>query len=166
MADGSPQPEIAESRHGFLVDDLRILIPRAVRSQYLPDTPVFPVPRASPRLRGIVHWRGQAILAIDPTKTPAPQLPVIGTCNLLLIGPDGEAIGLVLDAPPVVVSGARSVDPVGKPDCWLTDTLTDARVDDQQRVWWEFELSAIAQCMHTAQLANGHPRVPTSNAGA
>ncbi len=157
MADGSPQaePEVAETRHGFLVDDIRVLIPRAVRSQYLPNTPVFPVPRASARLRGLVHWRGQAILAIDPANEPAAELPVIGNCHLLLIGPDDQAIGFVQSKPPVAVTGTKSVDPVIKPDCWLRDALTDAVVDDQQRVWWELDLSAIAHCMHDAQLNDG-----------
>lgn len=155
MATGSAPRADDEPRHGFLVGDVRVLIPRAIRSQYLPKVSVFPVPRATPRLRGLVHWRGQAVVAIDAADPPAPDLPVIGICNLLLIGPDDDAISLVQSAPPSVVHLTDALaEAAEKPDCWIAQALVAQRVDVNQQAWWELDLAQFVQCMHDAQMLN------------
>lgn len=143
-----------EPRHGFLVDEVCVLIPRATQSQYLPGVTVFPVPRATPRLRGLVHWRGQGVVAIDVVDQPSAQLPVIGCCDLLLIGHDDNAIALLQGAPPQVVRLAdvrsKIADAPTKPLCWLSDALLEPRMDENRQVWWELDMAEIAQRMHSS----------------
>jgi hypothetical protein len=156
MAEGSATSADDEPRHGFFVGDIGVLIPRATRSQYLPNTSVYPVPRATPRLRGLIHWRGQAVVAIDADQSESTELPVIGVCDLLLIGTDNDAVALLQSAPPRVVHlrGAE-VGTTPKPDFWLAEALTESRVDTSEREWWELDLGVLVQCMHGTHLTQG-----------
>jgi len=89
------------------------------------------------------------------------ELPVISDCNLLLIGPDDDAVALLQTEPPRVVHLADAVLDIArsanKPMCWLADALLEPRVDRSKRVWWELDIAQIAQCMYSAQLTTEEP---------
>ena len=104
-----------------------LLIPRDLPSEFVHQALLFPVPRAPVRLRGMIQVRGQAVMAIDTGPQPDSRPPVIGRCNVLVLGNGQQAVGLIVQQAPLAVTGLTLCDPAPPVAIeWLAPALRQA----------------------------------------
>ena len=155
-------------RYGLVLADTAgerstgLLIPRGLPSEFVHQATLFPVPRAPVRLRGMVQVRGQAVMAIDTGPQPDTRPPVIGRCNVLVLGNGQQAVGLIVQQAPMALAGLTLCDsspPVAIE--WLApalrqawqpgkagdaDEAVEADKDSQSDLpncWYEFSLETL-----------------------
>lgn len=132
---------------GVRVAGVGLLLPQSLSLEYLPSAPVFPLPRAGPRVRGLVQVRGQPLVVLDPG-------PVGGSGGgrrlpLLVIGeaPDGAAV--VVDAPPEAVVPGASLPGKERPDVPFAGALEEACADSVRAgaVWWRVDARRLFETL-------------------
>ncbi|QMU62087.1 MAG: hypothetical protein GKR92_10430 [Gammaproteobacteria bacterium] len=94
--------------YGIKFNTLHILIDKNTPSELLEDNSVFPIPLAADWIIGVANIRGDIIPIIDIEKTVLGETKNINanSNNIMIIGKGEDAIGLLLDQLPMLISVA------------------------------------------------------------
>lgn len=148
--------KVSESvRYGFFIggpqDDtlVRVLIPEAMASEYIARAPVYPVPRAPERLRGMTQLRGQAIMVVDVCELADTRLPVVHDADLLVLGGGQQAVALIQSQAPQQVTCVADVE-VPADFAWYHPALGIAYQSTLGDIWRELDVEELVhQCLYS-----------------
>lgn len=143
-------PTVGELRYGFRVAGLQLVPAARVLTEMMAEARVFPVPNAAPALAGVTNLRGTIVPLLDrrQVRRGAPNIrPFVQ--RALVFDRDDHRIGLLLDAPPELLSLVPAPANTQRPASTLSPFLTRAwsLVDEPQQIWWEFNHRAAFESL-------------------
>lgn len=156
---GIPGSEPAQSeqlsRFDIEMSGLRLLLPEAVSCEYFAQAVVYPLPRAPRRLLGMMHLRGHPVPVFDTHRQTSELLPIIQHCQLVVLRTSHDAVGLICDRPPGLVSLLGETN-VSRPQNVPFESALEMafRVTDEETsqsggdlgLVWSFDPSRLIEC--------------------
>jgi chemotaxis signal transduction protein len=125
---------------GVTLGGVPVLLEPGLPVEYLVDVEVYPMPRASTGMLGLLQLRGLVCPVFDPAERPRGASELSFRCNVLVIGTGASAGAVCVSQPPQAVE-CRSKVEQPRPDLAFADCLSEAWEDaaDRKRVWWRFQ---------------------------
>jgi twitching motility protein PilI len=150
----------SELRHGFRVAGLYLVPAARVLTEVVGQADVFPVPKSSTALMGVMNLRGNIVPLFDPQLlgqaashiSPSKQ-------HALVFDREEQSLGLLLDTDPELMSMVPAVGTHTPPVSVLSDYLTKpwVRQDQPQQIWWELNHRAAFEFLARAHTASSPP---------
>jgi chemotaxis signal transduction protein len=135
-------PKGSELRHGFQVAGLYLVPAARVLTEVVAQADVFPVPKSSSALIGVMNLRGTIVPLFDPLLfDQAPTSITPSKRHALVFDREEQSLGMLLDTNPELMSMVPAVGQPTRPVSVLSDYLTHPWVQQNQpdQVWWEFD---------------------------
>ncbi|MEZ5652316.1 MAG: hypothetical protein R3E87_17395 [Burkholderiaceae bacterium] len=141
--------------HGIRLGGLAVVLPVGEPVRYRVGVRVYPVPRAMPRLRGLMNVDGLPVPVFDVGPGDVLPLPVVASLDVLVLREGAQAIALTgcgAPAPLVLRTSAAGGDPTD-PFGIAREALEDV---DTGQLWYTFSLDALIDSL--AALLPARPR--------
>ncbi len=146
------QSNDAVMRFDVEIGGVRLLLPEGVPCEYFPQAVVYPIPRAPRRLLGMMHLRGHPVPVFDTQVQTTDLLPIVQSCEFVVLRDSHDAVGLICDRPPGSVSLLGEISEPVRPESPFAAALRQAyRVTDEEvghggaglGLVWSFDLAAL-----------------------
>lgn len=133
--DSSGHPRV---RFGIQFGGVHVLLPAGVPTEFVAQTPVYPVPRAPHRLLGLMQLRGQPVPVFDAGPTAPAEVPILRRRDVLLIGSGSDAGAVAVDATPRAITPVSDDAPPGDPGGCFQAALGASYIDlaEPGIRWW------------------------------
>jgi chemotaxis signal transduction protein len=144
------QAQGGELRYGFRVAGLQLVPAARVLTEMMAEARIFPVPLSSQAMAGVTNLRGTIVPLMDRrmTRRGAPHVrPFVH--RALVFDRDDHRIGLLLDAPPALLTLVPAPPDTPLPESALSAFLTRpwAELDQPGQIWWEFNHRAAFESL-------------------
>lgn len=140
LSDGAP-------RFGMTLAGVNLLMPAGRAAEYLVAAPVYPLPMAPRRIRGVTQLRGLPVLVFDAAVQPPAFLPVIARQSLLILEDQPDSYALLTDQPPRAVGALSAAGPVNRPEVpfapALRQALRERAPDESSTLWWQADFEHL-----------------------
>ncbi len=127
--------------HGFRVAGLHLVPAARVLTEVVAQADVFPVPKSSTALMGVMNLRGTIVPLFDPLLLGQAASHISPSKrHALVFDREEQSLGVLLDGDPELMSMVPAVGTHTRPVSVLSDYLTRpwVRADQPQQIWWEF----------------------------
>ena len=108
-ASSLPRAPLALPRFGVVISGFQFVLPERVLCDFMLCPQLFAMPKAPPRLVGLVHSRGFAIPVFDAVRDFTKRISLKLEDPLLIVGHGGQAGALLVESPP------RLLNEIGTP---------------------------------------------------
>jgi twitching motility protein PilI len=132
----------SELRHGFQVAGLHLVPAARVLTEVVALADVFPVPKSSAAVVGVMNLRGNIVPLFDPQLVGQSVTNIHPTQrHVLVFDREEQSLGVLLDEDPELMSMVPAVGQHAKPASVLASYLLRpwACPDQPGQIWWEFD---------------------------
>jgi len=140
-------PTDPSSRFGMTIAGVNLLMPAGRAAEFLVAAPVYPLPMAPRRIRGVTQLRGLPVLVFDAGVDAPAFLPSLARRSLLVLEDEPDAFALLTDVPPRAVGTLAAAGPVPRPDVPFGAALRQAqreqRGDGVEVLWWQTDFEQL-----------------------
>ncbi len=114
-------------------------LPEGLPLAYLDRIPVMPLPGAPAGVVGLAQIHSHPVVVVDPTADAAVLLPT--RRSVLVAGEPSDAVGLVVDSPPIPFEPGEPLAGRVPPECAFAALLDDPVADacEPGRIWWSVQ---------------------------
>lgn len=151
-ADAVPDPQSAAPgrRFGIRFGALGLVLPAEVPARFHVGVRVFPVPRAMPRLLGLMNLDGLPTPVFRVDGDGRATLPTLAERDVLVVGTAGRAIGLSGCGAPQPLSLVRAQGRRPAPGQDPLNLAREAMLDpDSGEPWFTFSVEALTDALVT-----------------
>lgn len=133
-------------RHGVTIGPYKVLLPANDVSEVVRGSTVYPIPKTSDWVKGLLNLRGNLVPVFDLAEhfhaAAAPDSP-----QILAVGKGDQAVALIVDGIPKPASTSEPLEDMDLPiPDGIRDHLFGAYVEDQN-TWLEIDFSGLIESL-------------------
>ncbi len=143
-------PTDAVPRFGLQLAGVSVLTPPDSPAEFVAATPVYPLPMAPRRIRGVTQIHGHPVLVFDAALAAPTLLPVLSQRALLVLERQPDAVAILTDEPPQPVFVRAAAPEQARPDVVFAAALRDPLVCDQAgalQTWWQADFDQFFELL-------------------
>ncbi|MEZ5661067.1 MAG: hypothetical protein R3E83_21930 [Burkholderiaceae bacterium] len=122
-----------------------MILPADRMMRYRVAARVFPVPRAMPRLRGLMNVDGVPVPVFDVGRQEPLPMPVLAELDVLVLGDGAQAIGLTGCGAPMPLTLYGCAPGPQPDDPWRI--AREAFRDEDDRLWYALSVDALTEAL-------------------
>lgn len=126
-------------RYGYRTGSMRFMVPEGMVSELLQTTKIYHLPNAPRWVVGLINLHGNVIPVVDIASYAGEEISRLHKSNVLTIGSNDKAIGVLIDGLPEAIKDNEIVTSLSAVSDKLNGYVKAGLYSDGYN-WYEFEI--------------------------